>query len=182
MSEKKATKKYVNAAGEETRSAHEGATALVFTFANGDVLSVDASKLPQPVQVAAMWHGLAQKIGDAYASAKSAEDAADAATALYERLEAGDWVAEREAAGPRISLILQAIVRTLEKAGKPLDEAGVAARAEKLKTDKAYREQAMANPQVAAEYAAIQAERAAQRAADAAAKAAGGTPTDLSAI
>ena len=181
MSEAKAKKFYIAANGDESRSASADAQVLRFAFSDGTNLEVDPAKLPESIRRCAMFHGLAQKIGDSYAATKSVEEAAENAMALYERLEAGEWVGERESAGPRISLVLLAIVRVKEQAGQPLDEAGIAERAAKLKADKAFRDGAMANPAVKAAFAAIQAERAAERAAEAA-KAAGAAPVDTATL
>lgn len=176
MAEAKAKKSYYLQDGTEVRSASPEAVRLTFAFANGDRLDVDPSKLSEQVRYCAMFHGLAQKIGDSYAGSKTPDEASEEASSLYERLEAGEWIAEREAAGPRISLILAAVVKARADAGKPFSDAEIAERSERLKTDKPYRESVMANGAVKAAYAAIQAERAAERAAKAAADA-GGTPT-----
>lgn len=173
MAEAKAKKSYFLSDGTEVRSAQPEAVRLTFAFANGGKLDVDPSKLSESVRYCAMFHGLAQKIGDSYAGSKTADEAEEEASSLWERLEAGEWIAEREAAGPRISLILAAIVKARADAGKPFSEEEQAERAEKLKTDKAYRESCMANAAVKAAYAAIQAERAAEKAKKAAAEAAG---------
>lgn len=175
MAEAKATKKYYLSDGTEQRSASADVVRLTFNFANGDKLDVDPSKLNDDVRKCAMFHGLAQKIGDSYAGSKTPDEASEEASSLWERLEAGEWIAERESAGPRISLILAAIVKARADAGKPFTDAEVAERTEKLKTDKAYRESAMANKMVDAAYKAIQAERATERARKAAEEAAGGT-------
>jgi hypothetical protein len=184
MSEKKATKSYINADGTEVRSASENAKELRFTFADKSVLSVSMDKMPEAVRTCATWHGLAQKIGDSYAGAKTVEEAVESAAALVERLEAGEWIGEREAAGPRISLILDSIVRVKANSGTPFTDAEIEQRRERLKTDKAYREAAMNTPLVKAAYAAILAEKAAERAKAAAeaAGAAGATPPDFSTL
>ncbi len=168
MAEAKAKKSYFLNDGTEVRSATPEAVRLTFSFANGDRLDVDPTKLNEQVRYCAMFHGLAQKIGDSYAGSKTPDEASEEATSLWERLEAGEWIAEREAAGPRISLILAAVVKARADAGKPFTEAEQAERSQRLKDDKAYRESAMANMAVKAAYAAIQAERAAERAAKAA--------------
>lgn len=173
MAEAKAKKSYFLVDGTEVRSATPDAVRLTFAFANGDKLDVDPSKLNDEVRKCAMFHGLAQKIGDSYAGSKTPDEASEEASALWERLEAGEWIAEREAAGPRISLILAAIVRARADAGKPFTDAEVAERTERLKTDKPYRESVMANAAVKAAYATIQAERAAEKAKKAQADAAG---------
>lgn len=168
MAEAKAKKSYFLSDGTEVRSATPEAVRLTFAFANGDKLDVDPSKLSDNVRKCAMFHGLAQKIGDSYAGSKTPDEASEEASSLWERLEAGEWIAERESAGPRISLILAAVVKARADAGKPFTEAEQAERAERLKTDKTYRESVMANGAVKAAYAAIQAERAAERAKKAA--------------
>lgn len=178
MAEAKAKKSYYLQDGTEVRSATPEAVRLQFTFANGDRLDVDPSKLSEQVRYCAMFHGLAQKIGDSYAGSKTPDEASEEAMALYERLESGEWIAERESAGPRISLILAAVVKARADAGKPFSAAEQAERGERLKTDKAYRESVMANAAVKAAYATIQAERAAERAAKAQAEAGAATGTD----
>lgn len=181
MAEAKAKKSYFLKDGTEVRSASPEAVRLQFSFANGDKLDVDPTKLNDGVRYCAMLHGLAQKIGDSYAGAKTPDEASEEASSLFERLEAGEWIAERESAGPRISLILQAICKVKADTGTPFTDAEMAERAERLKTDKAYREGAMANKLVAAAYSAIQAQRAAERAAKAAADA-GSAPVDTTSL
>lgn len=171
MAEAKAKKSYILPDGTESRSVRADATTLRFTFTDGTVLNVDANTLPEDIRKMATWHGLAQKIGDSYASAKTVDDAIEAGFATHERLEIGEWLSEREASGPRISHILAALVRARAESGKPLSEAEQAERSEKLKVDKTYRESCLANASVKAALAAIQAERAAERAAELAAKA-----------
>lgn len=178
MAEAKAKKSYYLQDGTEVRSATPEAVRLQFTFANGDRLDVDPSKLSEQVRYCAMFHGLAQKIGDSYAGSKTPDEASEEAMSLYERLESGEWIAERESAGPRISLILAAVVKARADAGKPFSASEQTERAERLKTDKAYRESVMANAAVKAAYATIQAERAAERAAKAQAEAGAATGTD----
>lgn len=177
MAEAKARKSYFLKDGTEVRSATSEAVRLQFTFANGDKLDVDPTRLSESVRYCAMFHGLAQKIGDSYAGSKTPDEASEEASSLFERLEAGEWIAERESAGPRISLILAAVVKARADAGKPFTDVEQAERGERLKTDKAYRDSVMANGAVKAAYAAIQAQRAAERAAKAAAEA-GTTPVE----
>ena len=168
MAKKTVSKTYTYSDGDTGRSAKPGCMALTLTFGEGDdapKIVVDASKFSDEVRHCATYHGLSQKIGDSYASLKDDDSRYEAASAMVEHLMTGVWVAEGEGAGPRITLLVEAIMRAAKVAGKKADEAAIAAKCSDKETGKAYREGALKNAQVAAQYEQIKAERAAERAA-----------------
>ena len=79
-------------------------TELVFTGDNGDRITVNAMTLNEGIRLAAMMHGLKQKIGDAAAISRNTEtgrsattgDKFDAMREVFERLIAGQWNKTRE--------------------------------------------------------------------------------------
>ena len=145
-------------------------TELNMVFTSGDTLRVALGDLPESIVSAAAWHGISQKIGDAFASAKGDAGAAfESASALLEVLASGDWVQKGESAGPAPTMILEAIIRGIEATGEVVDDARRVGIVEKLK-DKATRKGALENPAIAAHYETIRAERAQAKAADAAEK------------
>lgn len=148
---------------------------LEFQFNGGGTYAVNADEFPIAVQTMAMYHGLSQKLGDEFSGAKSVEEAEEAFVALLERLKDGDWATERGEAGPRTSLIFEAVCIAYERAGKPLDDDRKAAIREGLK-DNETRKKAMAKPEFSAVYLELQAKKAmekAKKAADAVAEAGG---------
>jgi hypothetical protein len=172
---------YVNEDGTETRGARPTTKAARMEFSNGETLELPGvGDLPGAIQAACFWHGLTAKVGDRFASAKGdAEAAYDAAAAMVERLVAGEWVKEGEGAGPRITLLVEAIVAAKAAAGQDADEAAIAA---KLKDNKELRDGALANPAIKAEYEKIRAARAAAKAKEAAKAAKDADAGDLAAF
>ena len=176
------TKVYVYADGTEGRHARPDVERLEFRFADKTVLTV--GEVHADCERAAAWHGKAQKIGDSGNKAESPEDYFESASAMLERLTAGEWVKPGESAGPRIGMLVEAIARALETAGETVDAARREKIAGKLANDdaavaKANRESAMANPAIEAAYKTIQAERALERAALATTAAGETTKADL---
>ena len=170
---KVADKIYVDAEGNESRSASPEAVALLLKFSNGEEIRVDRDKVPANVASAAMLHGLSQKIGDTYAGAENIADAVEKAGAMAERLLNGEWLRPRESVGPRIGLLVEAVVAAKTAAGMEADAEKIA---ENLKGNADLRKNALNNPQIKAEYDRIKAERA-QAAAKASAKEARGAET-----
>ena len=117
-----AKKLYRNAKGEEGSHAGEDTTGLFFKFSNGHVVNVEVEKLADSIKLAALFHGLSQKIGDTYAGADSVEEAIESAETVLERLYGGEWIKPREAAGPRPSLVLDAVVAALIAAGETVSD------------------------------------------------------------
>lgn len=170
--ELKAKKVYVSSTETEgKRSYFADATGLEFRFANGETVAVDPNGFSDTVRTAAMFHGFSQKLGDAYATSKDADEAYDKFMSLKERLEAGEWIAEGESAGPRISMVILAIVAAKAAAGQTVTESEVAEKYHAM--DKERQKALMEDPRIKAAYEALRAEAAAERARKAAAKAEG---------
>ena len=173
--EKTASKVHVHKDGKEHRSAMAGEIRLDIKFVKGDkVLSVSRSDISDDVWECAGWHGIAQKIGDSYAG-ESGDAAYDEAEKMLEQLTAGNWVTESKSTGPRIGLLVEAIVAAKVAAGMEYDEAAI-----KLKlADKDYAKSVKANEQVNAHYKRLEAERAAARSKEAQAAAKGADTAGL---
>ena len=171
-------KVYLDGDGNEHRSASTEAKALAFRFANGQEVTVDLSKFPKDIISAAAWHGVAQKIGDSYAGSETVDEAVERAQTMLENLEGGTWVATRTAAGPRPSLLVDAIVAAKQEAGQEVDPVAVA---QKLKDQPDLKKNALQNAAIKMHYDKIKAERAAAKAKESA-KEAKGAEADLSAF
>lgn len=104
-------------------------TALSFSFANGEVRTVRLQEFASNVQNAAAWHGLSQKLGDAFASSLTTADAVSAFDETFAQLQAGDW--NVKATGNKLAG-LAAAVAVVQKS----DVATVLATLEKLPADK----------------------------------------------
>ena len=159
-----AKKRFVDTNGEKVSEPGSDVAAITFEFADFDDQMVSLSDIPEAVRVALAWHGLSQKLGDSYANAskKPAEDCYDSFQSTLERLVAGDWVQAREAAGPRTSMVFEAVLAVMAKAGKPADDATQTAIREALQ-DKPERDRAMADARVKLAYEQIRLERAQAR-------------------
>lgn len=116
-----AEKVYVDGAGEESRSWKPG-TVLKFKFGTGQEVEVDVNGWPDEMRTAAMFHGAAQKLGDSYVRPTKEDDRAeydahpaaygfDRFSAVLERIGDGEWVRSAEEAGPRTTLLSEAIAR-----------------------------------------------------------------------
>ena len=153
----------------EKRSWFKGADTLELRFMNDDVIAVKLGDFNQDVVTAAAFHGFSQKLGDTFAGKKDVEEAAEVTAALFERLQEGVWIAERESAGPRTSVLLEAVMAAFTAAGQEVDEDTMREKIKGLETDA--RKALQADPAVSAQYDRIKAERAAAKAAKSAAKA-----------
>lgn len=113
MKTEKAKKSYINEAGEKTRSPTAQTVAQVYEFSHGKKYTVKLSDFNQEVLSCAAWHGLGQKLVDCFAGAASSADAEDKFADQLDALGGGNgrWLAERESAGPRISLVAEALHR-----------------------------------------------------------------------
>jgi len=141
--------------------------AVMFAFVNGETITAELGKMSKGIQEALGLHGLKQKIGDSYAGAKSVEDAVEAAGTVLERLMNGDWVKERESAGPRPSMVVNAVIAALMADGQEIGEDRLKRITETVKTAEG-RQQAMNNPIIKAQYETLRAQAAAERAHEAA--------------
>ena len=101
-------------------TAEINGTELVFTGDNGDQITVNAIALDEGIRLAAMMHGLKQKIGDAAAISRNPEtgrsattgDKFDAMREVFERLTAGQWNKTREGGdGGAGGLLFKALCR-----------------------------------------------------------------------
>lgn len=154
-----------------------------FAFKGGHAEDVYLGDLPEEIQTCCGIHGLAQGLGDAYASSEGNVDTAiEKFQAKLELYQAGTWAESGGGGGPRISVLLEAIGRVLSDAGKAPTDEEQAARRTRLGADEDYRKASAANPLVAAAVAKINAENAAKRAKDLMAKAKGEPESDLSAL
>lgn len=90
---------------------------LILTFSNGDELAIDAAELSGEMRVAAMMHGLKQKLVDAAAisrdptngRAAGIEVKHAAVKEVAERLLAGEWNKRREGGGNAGGLLFRAL-------------------------------------------------------------------------
>jgi hypothetical protein len=131
-----------------------------FKFGNGTVVMVNASDLSEDIRNNLMMHGLMQKIGDSYASARGDFTiGVAAAEKVIQQLMDGQWTASRASgeSKPKIGELVTALANL-----KGLDATVVATAVEKATDDqrKAWRK----HPAIAAEIAKIRAEKAAARA------------------
>lgn len=170
-----ASKTYIDAQGNESRHASPEAVTLRFTFEeSGKVYDITLDEIGEKCRAAAMFHGLAQKLGDSYSGSKTGEEVIENFETVLERLRNDDWVrvGEGAGAGTRPSLVADAIKAALEEAGEVVDADRYASIREKVKTPES-RKGALANPVINAHYERIKAERAAERAKEAKAAAKG---------
>lgn len=146
-----------------------------FTLAllDGQKIEGNLDKLTPAIIRQAALHGLNQKIGDAAASSGGDQDKAfEQMLAVFERLSSGEWGKPSEKGeGARPTMVIEAVMRVLQKAGKNPVLADVTARYTGEGAEEK-RKAALTNPQVKAEYEQLKADAAAKRAADAAKKAA----------
>ena len=185
-------REYRNSDGTKSRSARADTEALSLQFVNGSEIVITLDNIHKDCQHAALFHGLSQKVGDAWNDVKGdAEKAFENATSMLERMAEGTWVEKAESAGPTTNMLVDAIVRAKIAGGEKAKDVDTlerrAAIAAKLKGEtpqatKEARAGALANPQIAAAYEAIKAEKAAERAAKKAAAAEGAETTGLDAF
>ena len=170
-------KVYINSDGKETAHASPDAESLEFRFESGETIVVELDSIADNCRRAATWHGISQKLGDKYAG-KSVDEAHNEVATLLERLQQGDWIKAREAgAGPRPSVLVDAVVAALEENGETVD-AERRARIKAKLADPDEKAAAMNNPLLKSHYERIKAETATAKAA-AAADLAEGVETNL---
>jgi hypothetical protein len=151
-----------------SNTVNPDATVVRVTFGNGATEDVSLGDLSSEILHCATLQGLAIKLQRSFASAKGdPSEAHESFMTVKENLLSGLWNTKREGSGPRLSILVEAIVAALEEDGETVDEARQAAIGEKLKDD-TKREGAMKNPAVKKHYERIKAARAAERAAKAA--------------
>lgn len=192
--ERVALMQYLNDAGEELgANAKKGATAIRFDFVNktgeddkGKAVyetvqseTVKFSDLPKDIIVVSAAHGVKQKLADSYAGSKGRNvDPHEDFMATLEQIQGGEWVvAATGGAGPRPSMVFEAMLFVLEKRGRDVTDEALREKVKASIASTEGRKSALANPEVAARFAEVQAEKAAEKAAKAAAvaKAAAGS-------
>ena len=164
----KATKKFLAGDGSTSAHASPAAVALVISFANGQDLTIEPRMFNETVRQCFALHGMSQKFGDSYAGVGTADAAYDACATLVEAMSGddGSWLQNGESAGPRVSMLAEAVARA--KPEKYTVESAAAMLKEK---DKAARASIAAIPTIKTAFAAIRAEKAIAAAHVAAAKA-----------
>lgn len=172
-----AKRMYGHKDGTEGRHAQPNTVGMRFEFVGGKSLEIGLDDIHKDVRNACLWHGINQKVGDAFAGAKGdAGEAYESALSIVERLKEGTWVATREGAGPSTGLLVEAIVRAKIANGEKADAFTDERKAEiagKLKgatpaETQTKRAGALANPAIKAAFEALKAERAAAKAKSAA--------------
>lgn len=158
----------------------DAGTVTIKFLESGESEVVNIDSLDAATVRRAALHGLVQKFGDA-AAGKSGDEAYDAVMAVIERTKAGEWSKARESAGPRPTLVAQAVMRVLSAAGKAFEESAVIAKYTG-KDGEAARKHALSMAPVQAAFKTIQAELAAARAAKAAEAAAAVPQADVSSL
>ena len=129
-------KVYVNKDNTESRSAGPDVVAQEFRFTNGNTHSIKFADFPAEIRACAGLHGLSQTLGDKFAGSKGDADAAESDfESKVEQLMAGNWIVGGVGV-PRISIVLEAIIRCKEAEGDKMDEKRIAAAREALKDPK----------------------------------------------
>lgn len=174
-----------------SRSAKVGWTSIMFELvapfkdAKGDFIPLETVTIPRssfPAEIVdcAAGHGFGQKIGDdlagiAIKAAKEvpavhaskergfAEYIKSRIADMVENLSNGFWVEESEAGGSNLTILLAAVIRTFEAAGKVLSDAQIEHIKGALKGSE-YSAGLKARADISKHYADITSERAAERA------------------
>ena len=180
---KKVADKWYPSEGDDNGLPFFSRVEIRFTDSAKTVVGFNISDLPEDIRSQATCHGLVQKLGDSYASVDGdIAKAIDNVQAVLDELLLGNWSAEREA-GPRLKDLYEAVRRVITATGKPTptDEQLDA----KYKTHveaKKNRENAKATPQIQAQLAIIEKEKADARVAEKVAAAAAATSLDVGAL
>lgn len=171
---KKTERYFFNAAGEQFKRPQAGVVGFSLTdVATKKEIKRAFSDYPEAVRTCAMAFGFMTSLGNTVGKANS--DFEDA-LARDEVFMNGEW-AEAGEAGPRISILVQAIIRAAEKKGRTLEEEAVATKVKAL--DDAARKSMKDDPAIAEAFAEIQLERAKEAAKAAKAKAKDSTSSVL---
>lgn len=92
-----------------TKTIDEAKLTVTFKFSNGETIPVDVREFPDPIADRLLLHGVAQKIGDSYASAPDVASAINAAKETISNLLSGNWTAGRTSSG--VNLLVEALAR-----------------------------------------------------------------------
>lgn len=178
------TKSYIQKDGEElTKHATPETIGVQFKWADGESTNVMFDDIGKGCRIAGLAHGISQKLGDSYAGCKTPEDAREGDgnfLTVLELLQADNWVTQRKGAGPRPTMLLDAVVAALVANGEEVDAERRARITEKL-VNADDRKATLNNPAVNAQYERIKAERAVKRAKEAQSEATA-SKADLSAF
>ena len=113
MASKICNKSYVDMHGEVSKHAHDSAIAVRFAFANGNTHDVERASFNQTVQDCFLLNGMSQKLGDKFAGSAGPDEAEDMFLDLLESLSGDDgtWIKVGERAGPRTTVLAEALHR-----------------------------------------------------------------------
>lgn len=176
-----AKKVYIASDGSEGKYPSPETIGAELRFEDGaGTLLVDIVKVGEGCRVAGQWHGVLDKIANAYNKAKDPAEAFVFASAMLERLYEDEWVKPGTVAGASTNLLVLAVVRCIEAEGGEIDDERRGTIRAKV-TGKENRENALNNPKINAMFKTIQAEEAIKR-ADTAAAEAKGSDASLSAF
>jgi len=89
-----------------------GESAVAFAFADGGKLNCNVDELPREMVNRLALHGIAQKVGDSYASAESVAEARANAETVWGNLVAGVWATKTSRGGK----FVEALTRVTGKA------------------------------------------------------------------
>lgn len=160
---------YINASGEESRSAKPDSVLLRFTFEDGGSFDFDMAATSEDIKLCAMAHGFNQKLRDSFAG-KKGEDARKELETVAANLLGGFWTKPGkggDGTSTNMTILVEAIVRGLEEEGETVSADRLASIKSKLAAMEDTKP-VMQKPAIAKHYKAIVAERAAAKAAAAA--------------
>jgi hypothetical protein len=161
----------------------ESLESIDWVFENGEkrtILRDQIDGLSPAIQLAAIVHGLCQKVADSYAGVKErakvdeeGRSAVEIAVNTFDEyldmiFEAGAWASDSKTRGPRIATLHSALVAALTAQEVHFDADALRVR---LIGDEAWRKAVAESPEVKARVAKMQAEAAMKRAQEAAAAA-----------
>lgn len=164
---------YLDVDGKESRFPDEYTVAMRQDWfgLDGETIvetrTYDPNLLPEPIQVIFLWYAAKLVNQRAQAEHKDAAEAVEKVDARWDRFAEGEWVKERDSVGPSNTILVQAIVAHLTAQGLPPDDDKVKEIRENVKNSD-YRDGAMKNIGVKAEYEAIKLANVKARAKDAA--------------
>jgi hypothetical protein len=165
---KKATIEYRDNAGGKSKRVDPAFPIVAFVFDGAGTATFDTREVTDEIRSIAAIRGMTEKVRDTFAGSESAADAAEEAASMIEVLLAGDWYTERASAGPRPTVVAEAVLRAVRESGKtvtPEFEATVRSMFTGKGTEQA-RKDAMEDPAIYKHVVAIRAEREAERLAE----------------
>lgn len=151
---------YINAAGEESRSANKDVVILRFNFEDGVSVDFDIRATSDDIKLCAMAHGFNQKLRDSFAG-KKGEEARKELETVSANLLGGFWTKPSKAgdgSSTNMTILVEAIVRGLREEGQDVDADRMAAIKSKLAAMEDTKD-LMKKPAIAKHYKAIVAER-----------------------